>query len=77
MSVVSSTELKKALYKEKPVAKQTGLYRDGGSKDYEAETTLGIVKFHVPIRDQQASEEGPALFAKEMPAQLLIRWMIN
>jgi len=71
---MTATEIKKELYKQKPVAKQTAIYRDGGSKDYETILASGqVVKFHVPFVDQG---EDFKKFSKEMEAQLLIRWLI-
>lgn len=71
------TEIKKALYKEKPIARQVAIYRDGGSTDYMATTSLGNVMFHVPIMDQRGSDGKilPEFLGREIPAQLLIRWL--
>lgn len=74
---MDKNEIKKALYKENPKAKRTAIYRDGGSKDYEATTSLGVVKFHVPIMEQR-NAEGKILAefeGKEIDAKLLIRWL--
>ncbi len=72
------TEIKKVLYKEKPIAKQIAIYRDGSSKDYEADTSLGKILFHVPFIEQR-NAEGILLPEfkenKDIEAQLLIRWI--
>lgn len=72
-------EIKKALYKEKPLATITAIYRDGGSLDYEAETSLGKVKFYIPINDQRGSDGKilPEFQVDSIQAQLLIRWIKN
>ena len=72
------TEIKKALYKEKPVAVELetisggGEVSDGGIATYIANTSLGNVVFRVPY-----SEMGEEKFEEEVPAQLLIRWLCN
>lgn len=66
---MNKNEIKKALYKEKPTA--TLYFED--DKTYSYDTTLldeSVIKFNVPI-----SEMGENLFAKVLPAQLLIRWI--
>lgn len=70
-------EIKKALYKEKPMAKETAIYRDGGSKDYQANTSLGVISFYVPILEQRDNDGNilSEFLGKEIPAQLLIRWI--
>lgn len=70
-------EIKKVLYKEKPMAKRTAIYRDGGSTDHEAMTSLGVVRFHVPIQDKRGTDGTllPEFQQDEIPAQLLIRWL--
>jgi len=65
-------DIVKVLETEQPMAKQTAIYRDGGSKDYEAPTSIGIIEFHVPIQDQRNI---PITFHKEMPAHLLTHWL--
>lgn len=75
LKIMEQNEIKKVLYKERPVAKQVALYRDGGSKDYEAETSIGTIEFHVPITDQRDDNGKSVPFEKEMPGQLLIRWL--
>ena len=62
------TQIKKALYKEKPIAilkerTKAGLH-------YEAVCTEGIVNFVVPY-----DEVGEDLFTATMESQLLIRWI--
>lgn len=72
-------EIKKALYKEKPIAKEIDNGRSGirGSSAitmsrYRAKTSLGDIDFCVPHH-----EMGEKNFEKEIPAQLLIRWIVN
>lgn len=65
----SISNVKKALYKEKPVAKQVA--GDVEFKYYRANLSDGtLVGFKVP---QEESQD----FAQEMEAQLLIRWLTN
>lgn len=71
-------EIKKALYKEKPIATTIG---DGiiissdsqiTAREYTAKLEDGTdLKFTVPYLDM-----GDVGFEKELPAQLLIRWLI-
>lgn len=67
-------EIKKALYKEKPIAKATrsiSYTQDGElGQEYLADCSLGRVRFVVPMKDK--SLEG---FKSEEQAQLLIRWL--
>lgn len=72
-------EIKKTLYKEKPIAIQTGIMRDGGSRTYQAETSLGTVKFFVPVGDMKEWNGNPKQESEfnKMPAQLLIKWIKN
>ena len=70
-------EIQKALYKENPIAKQTAVYRDGGSKDYETTLKSGeVLKFHVPIEEQKG-DRGilPEFQSDEIKAKYLIRWL--
>lgn len=62
------TEIKKALYKEKPIA--TLKERTKAGLHYEAVCTEGIVEFVIPY-----DEVGEDLFTGTMEAQLLIRWI--
>jgi len=70
-------EIKKVLYKEKPVARQVAMMRDGGSRKYQADTSLGTINFYVPVADMQGWDGDPMFENQfnEMPAQLLIRWI--
>ena len=61
-------EIKKALYKEKPIAKFQMIRM--GSAYYKTETSLGDVNFVIPTNDM-----GEADFLPEMDAKLLIRWI--
>lgn len=75
---MEKNEIKKALYKEKPIANVTAISRDGGSLSYTAKLSIGEVEFYVPIADQKGSD-GKILSefqADNIPAQLLIRWLV-
>lgn len=72
---MTTNELKKALYKEKPIARMImeGESPEGTEYTYWYGTQLAdetVVTFKVP-----RSEMGENEFEKEVPAQLLIRWM--
>ncbi len=72
---MTKNEIKKTLYREKPEAKLIDKGRTGGIVDidfhrYEAETSLGTVRFFVPDH-----EMGERPFGETEPAQLLFRWM--
>lgn len=61
-------EIKKALYKEKPVAMLK--FMQGTNYVYEAILSDYKVYFSVPISDM-----GEKLFENKMEGQLLIRWI--
>ena len=63
----------KVLYKEKPTALWVGTLVGSNEKIkiYDTNTSLGLFSFHVPI-----SEMGEKEFENEIPAQLLIRWLV-
>lgn len=67
-------EIKKALYKEKPIAhltRSTGYTKDGEEGViYTTDTSLGKIKFVMPY-----SEKPEGGYKNEEPAQLLIRWI--
>ena len=63
-------EIKKELYRQKPIAKRTAEYPAFHSYQAELEDSK-LVIFDVPL-----DEMGDTIFEEEMPAQLLIRWMI-
>lgn len=63
---MNTTEIKKALYKEKPIANR--LSTAGGFVWYEAKLESRKVTFKVP-------EHEAAGFGQTEPAQLLIRWI--
>lgn len=65
---MNTNEIKKALYKEKPIAIKIAI--DGYEQHYTAKTSLGEVLFRVPVSDM-----GDRLFEDKIPAQLLIRWI--
>lgn len=63
-------DIKKALYKEKHIAFNS--YKDNVSYCYTTELNNGVVvDFKVPIK-----EMGEKPFDDEIPAQLLIRWIL-
>ncbi len=64
---MTQTEIKKAIYKEKPIAKRTKL--DHGYH-YIALLSTQAVEFFIPFK-----EMGMTPFDAEMPSQLLIRWI--
>lgn len=70
---MDKNQIKKILYKEKPIAKRVIPKGAGGSAEisyiYETETSIGKVRFNIPIIDS------PVNLQLEEPAQLLIRWM--
>lgn len=61
-------EIKKVLYKEKPIAKFKMIRMEFAY--YVTETSLGEIKFVIPVGDM-----GEADFLPEMDAKLLIRWI--
>ena len=67
-------EIKKILYKEKPIAKATRsiAYTSLGEEgqEYLTDTSLGKIRFVIPFSDKPL--EG---FKSEEQAQLLIRWL--
>ena len=69
-------QIKKLLYKEKPIAERWSTEVMGMSKQvlsyyYLANISIGEVKFQVPVE-----EMGDVEFKQYEPAQLLIRWII-
>ena len=73
---MTKEEIKKVLYKEKPLAVEVetisggGEISDNGITTYETQTSLGKIVFKVPY-----SEMGEERFEEQLPAQLLIRWL--
>jgi hypothetical protein len=70
-------EIKKILYKEKPVAifeyaDKTGIYYYLGLEIPGENTERFIIMFRVPFSDL-----GDAKFINQMPAQLLIRYIVQ
>ena len=63
-------EIKKVLYKEKPIAVRYGESLFFKTYLYTTQSSLGKIKFSVPISDM-----GEKLFEEKIPAQLLIRWI--
>lgn len=74
---MNKTEIKKALYKQKPVAERG--YDEGNHTIYSAEVVIDNteeeVKFKIP-NEELKDEEGNLIFGEEEPAQLLIRWLV-
>ena len=68
MNNIILNEIKKALYKEKPIAKR--VFFPMQLKYYDAKTSIGEIRFIIPIEDFGTIE-----WLDEMPAQLLIRWI--
>lgn len=68
---MTNTEIKKALYKEKPTA-QLEFIRKGVVYYYTQLLEGEIVRFQVPVDDM-----GDADFFIEMEAKLLNRWIVN
>jgi hypothetical protein len=63
---MTTTEIKKELYKQKPVAVRTNY--QGEYAHYVSQLDdASIVQFEIPIQE--------ATFGNEVPAQLLIRWL--
>lgn len=73
---MEKNDVKKALYREKPVAKHMMNGQDETSGKYRWYCTAindgTVVAFKVP-----ESEMGEGLFESEVPAQLLIRWLVD
>lgn len=64
-------EVKKRLYKEKPIAHRTATQgTEGDIWYYQAHMENLSVAFSVPVIEMGENE-----FEKEIPAQLLIRWI--
>ena len=67
--IMTPTELKKYLYRNKPTARKVG-----GTPSvylYHADVDQSYVVFRVPV-----AEMGENPFEDEIPAQLLIRWLV-
>lgn len=62
---INNNEIKKALYKEKPIAIKVGKNKE--QVQYNTFVNGQIVKFLIPIEE--------AVFEDKIQAQLLIRWM--
>lgn len=67
---MNATEIKKALYKERPIAHRQYYPDDKYYYYYQATTSTGEIDFRVPI-----NEMGEKTFDNKLPAQLLIRWL--
>lgn len=71
---MNTNEIKKALYREKPIARKYSynLVMEGGVMHYKTILSNGVkVYFKIPVRD------APENLAEEEPAQLLIRWLVT
>lgn len=74
--MMTNTEIKKSLYKEKPVAK---LVNKASNGDLTYETILSNnfnVSFLIP-KNETVDADGKYLFESEMDAKLLNRWINN
>jgi hypothetical protein len=69
---MDTNQIKKALYKEKPIARLTVEDADGYNYSAFIESTQTPVGFFVPYSDMGTSRHR---FKDEMPAQELIRWL--
>ena len=67
-----SNEIKKALYKEKPIAEISSVSKSGIVYVCYSGELQKPLAFLVPLNDI-----GDVLFAKEMNAQLLIRYLVT
>ena len=78
---MNKSEIKKALYKQKPIARRLGLKKEGLPEElkdvavYLATIVIGsgkgvLVEFRIPFDEMNSGN-----FTAEMPAQLLIRWL--
>lgn len=65
--IIMKNEIKKLLYKEKPTAYLAGISHTHHIYTCDLQDKT-IVRFEIPIEE--------ADFEKEVPAQLLIRWMV-
>ena len=75
MEKTPATEIKKALYKQKPIAKRILIQRDKMNIEvhtYRTAVSIGgiMVAITFKIPENEAKE-----FETEMEAQLLIRWL--
>lgn len=65
-------QIKKALYKEKPIASRLYMIEKGqssGTVFYKTKSSLGKHLFSIPKNEAED-------FGEQEPAQLLIRWLI-
>lgn len=73
---MEKNDIKKALYREKPVATRmmTGTDEEDGKYHWYCTslTSGAVVAFKVPEK-----EMGESLFESAVPAQLLIRWLVD
>jgi len=78
---MSKDEIKKALYKQKPVARRLGLRKVDLPEELKdvavyLATVINdksegvLIEFRIPFSDMNSGN-----FTAEMPAQLLIRWL--
>lgn len=67
----NKNQIKKILYKEKPIASRHSydLTMNGGIYTYVTETSVGKFLFKIPEADK------PVNLNLDEPAQLLIRWL--
>lgn len=73
---MTNTEIKKALYKEKPIAILTNIDNDN-NLTYEAILNNSFkVIFYIPS-NETVDVDGKKLFEQNMDAKLLNRWIVN
>ncbi len=68
---MEKNNIKKVLYKEKPIATVLLHTMKTDSYEYVAKTSIGVVNFKVPKK-----EMGEVEFKTHEPSQLLIRWLV-
>ena len=69
---METNEIKKFLYKEKPLARRVENAGDDKRYTYHVLLNHEDIFFDVPISDM-----GEKIFDEEIPAQLLIRWLTS
>lgn len=70
---MDKNQIKKVLYKEKPIAKLIEVYKDVNNvvwHEYKAIALGTTIKFLIPDFDL------PETLTNQEPAQLLIRWLV-
>lgn len=74
---MEKNEIKKALYKQKPLAVKD--FERGEFTSYSTEVVIDgseeIIQFKIP-KEELLDGDGNHIFGEEEPAQLLIRWLV-